>query len=452
MKRTIFSLILVLAAITAFGQTDKQETTYRRSSLYSIMLPDDKLEGDARTIVQQAFLEEAFPDKYNNFNLAERVLDLAAVKAIQVSDADVTAAQSQGAHKVSKFKKFAKGLTKKEAADPTATSADSTLDDAQYIAKLQKYFTSANVAGRLVAKWLGGPDNVPAQATPIDTKLIEELGLNTLSEEEKTKAKSLTGGLQAMTLSAETDLMSRTFVMVSRYSYLSAQDIMALTTAAASQVGGKFGQIASLAGTVAGAALKGYFVKTSTYLFQLDINKDDINKIVEKYANDICGLYTDNDVKLKYVGKTWDYAPATLKLSFASDADNKMISRATVRATDGAIAKLQKEYDQFKTLATLHQDGENLFAYVGKKEGCKEGTKFDVLQRVLNDDGSEGFEVVGKVSIQKGQLWDNRNGAGETIEGAATDDDKDAGNADLKYSGLGTSSKMLEGSLLRQMK
>lgn len=452
MKQTFLTLTLALSTIMATAQTTKQETTYRRSSLYTIMMPDDQLSPEARGIVEKAFLQDAFPDKYNNHCLEERVLDLANIKAIKVTDAEVQAAQLMGAKKASQFGSLAKGFLKKSQNDATATSADSVLDDAHYAAKLQKYFAETNVAGRMVAKWFGGTDKVPADAKPISTTLIEECGLNTLSTEEKAKADGLVGGRERMVAAAEYDLMGRTFVMVNRYSYLSAKDIMALITAASSQFGG-VGQYAALAGSVAGAALSGYFVKTSTYLFQLDLTPESIIELSNKYAKDIRGLYTDASVKLKYVGKTWDYAPATLKLSFSDDADNKLIARATVRATDGAIAKLQKKYDQFKTLATLHQDGENLFAYVGKKEGCKEGTKFEVLQRVLNDDGTEGFEVVGKVQIQKGQLWDNRIGAGEKIQGETEEKtDKDAGNASLGHSGLGTSKKMLEGSLLRQVK
>ena len=38
-----------------------------------------------------------------------------------------------------------------------------------------------------------------------------------------------------------------------------------------------------------------------------------------------------------------------MKLSTKSDADTKLIARATVRATDAAIADLQKKYEEFKT-------------------------------------------------------------------------------------------------------
>lgn len=457
MKKYLFTTALLALATLAMAQTDKQETTYRRSSLYTIMLPDEELTGDQLATVKDAFLTNTFPDKYNDHNLADRVLDLTKIKAIEVTQAEIDAAQESTGKKGSKLGSLAKkglNFAKKAAAESSENASDSASaegsKDAKYIAKLTKYFNANHVAGKMVAKWLGGPETAPKKATAMSTSLIEERGLNTLSQDELLKAQQAVGGKEKLVAAAEYDLMNRTFVMVNRYSYVSAEEIIAYISAAASAVGG--GQIAMLAGAGLAAAIKGYFVKTNTYLFQLDVTNDKINEIVEKYSKDIRGLYTDSSIKFKYVGKTSDFAPATMQVNLKSDADTKLVARATVRATDGAIAKLQKKYDEFKTLATLHQDGENLYAFVGAKEGCDEGDKFEVLQKVLDDNGLETYEVVGKVSIEKGQLWDNRAGAQEKLEGGATTKEKGKANASLTYSGFGKSKKLLEGSLIRQIK
>ena len=458
MKKLILTITMVSLTAATFAQSAKQETSYRRSSLYTIMLPDDKLEGDQKAIVTETFLNKAFPEKYNNHCLKERIIDLAALKNLKVSAEEISAAEAeanQGKSKAGGFAKKGLGFMKKLTSSSTSSETTSetpsgSVSDAEYIAKLQKYFTANHVAGSMVAKWFGGPETAPKKATPISTTLVEERGIKTLSTDELNKAKQKVGEKEKLVAAAEYDLMGRTFVTVNRYSYLSAEDIIAITSAAASAVGG--GAIAAYGGAALSAVLKGYFVKTTTYLFQLDLNKDNINKLIEKYNSNIIGLYTNNDIKLKYVGKTWDYAPATMKISAKSAASDTLIAHATLRATDGAIAKLQKEYDQFKTLATLHQDGEKLFAFIGAKEGCKEGDKFEVLQKTLDDEGNEVIETVGQVKIQKGELWDNRPGAGKAIEGAATNKDKSGANASLTSSGLGTSKKLWEGSLLRQTK
>jgi len=103
-------------------------------------------------------------------------------------------------------------------------------------------------------------------------------------------------------------------------------------------------------------------------------------------------------------------------------------------------------------LATLHQDGEQLFAFVGMKEGVKKGDKFEVLQKSINKQGKEEFKVVKTIKVEKDGLWDNREGAGEVIEGAASAKEEKDANAALKYTKLGTSKDFLEGSLIRQVK
>ncbi len=440
----------VLAMATcAFAQsTNRQETTYRRSSLYTIMIPDADLTGDEKTIVSNTFLEKAFPDKYDNMCMKTRVIELKDLESLGVTQADIDKVDKELTEKKSGAGKLLKkgiSFIKKASADE-GTEVQTASKDAQYIAQLNAYFAKNHIAGKLVAKWLGGGETAVKHQAP-RTTLIEQRGLNTLSQDELNKAKQMVGGKEKLVGAAMYDLMGKTFVMVNRYSYTPAEDIIAYISAAASSVAGDY---AALAGAGLAAVIKGYFVKTTTYLYQLDITKDDINKFAE--MSDISSLYTDDNIKLKYVGKTWDYAPATLQLSTKSDADTKLIARATVRATDGAIAKLQKKYDQFKTLSTLHQDGEKLYAYVGTKEGCKEGDKFEVLQKKLDENGNEVYDVIGKVKIEKGQLWDNREGAGEKIEGAATDKEDKSANANLSYSGMGTSKKLLDGSLIRQVK
>lgn len=488
MKKQLFPVLLLGLSALCAAQTDKQETSYRRSSLYTIMIPDKSLTGETLAAVKTAFLENAFPDKYNNHNLSERILETSKIKDIEVTEKEIYAyLESTGKSRKwyksdgteskddvynslpsrdpderrrqeqepESFKDFFKSFKddfaqmrkdNREFAQEMERGS-SRYKEAECIVWLTKYFAKNHVAGKLVATWFGGDET--ATAKPMDVALIEERGLNTLSQEEMNKAMQTVGGKERLVAAAEYDLMNRTFVTVTTYSYLSATEILALTAGVASYVPGP-GQLVALGAVAASLAVNGYFVTTSTYLFQLDVTNDKINELICKYSADISGLYTDDDIKLKYVGKAEDKASAAMKISLSPDVATKLITRATVQATDGVIAKLQSKHDQFKTLATLHQDGDKLFAYVGVKEGCEEGTKFEVLQKTIDDNGNEVFEVVGKVKIKRGQLWDNRAGAGEQIEGCETDKKGD-GNADLPYSGLGKSKKLLEGSLIRQM-
>lgn len=447
MKKLMITALVCATFVSVYAQDAKKEDTkYRRSSLYMMMLPDDDLEGDQLKVVENAFTTKAFPDKYNNHNLKKTVFSAQNVKAIDVTQDQIHAAEELLNSKKKGIGKIAGklgGFMKKHEEKPDTAQKENT-KNAGYIAKLNKYFDENHVAQKLFAKWLGGGETADEGKKPISYQLVEARGLQTLSQEEIATNRDLYLG------EAMSDIIPRTFIMVNRYAYTSAEEIIAMTAAVADQFGA--GGYASLGGALLSKVLKGYFVMTNTYLYQLDLTNEQVTNLVEKYKEDISGIYNDKSIKLKYVGKTMKYAPATMKLSTKSDADTKLIARATVRATDAAIADLQKKYEEFKTLATLHQEDDGtLFSYIGKKEGIDSGDKFEVLERVMKD-GKETFKVVTTIKVDKKGVWDNREGAGEIIQDAAQDKEDDDINTSLTYTTFGKSKKMLEGSLIRQVK
>jgi len=447
MKKLMITALVCAAFVSVYAQDAKKEDTkYRRSSLYMMMLPDDDLEGDQLKVVENAFTTKAFPDKYNNHNLEKTIFSAQNVKAIDVTQDQIHAAEELLNSKKKGIGKIAGklgGFMKKQEEKPDTAQKEKT-KNAGYIAKLNKYFDENHVAQKLFAKWLGGGETADEGMKPISYQLVEARGLQTLSQEEIATNRDLYLG------EAMCDIIPRTFIMVNRYAYTSAEEIIAMTAAVADQLG--VGGYASLGGALLSKVLKGYFVITNTYLYQLDLTNEQVTNLVEKYKKDISGIYNDKSIKLKFVGRTMKYAPATMKLSTKSDADTKLIARATVRATDAAIADLQKKYEEFKTLATLHQEDDGtLFSYIGKKEGIDSGDKFEVLERVM-EDGKETFKVVTTIKVDKKGVWDNREGAGEIIQGAAQDKEDDDINTSLTYTTFGKSKKMLEGSLIRQVK
>ena len=85
-------VLLLLSATTITWAADKvKEVKYRRSSLYTIMVPDEHIDGAAGDIVQNAFLAMPIPDKYNDHNLSERIIN---IKKIDVSEDEVKAIEA----------------------------------------------------------------------------------------------------------------------------------------------------------------------------------------------------------------------------------------------------------------------------------------------------------------------------------------------------------------------
>lgn len=455
MRRVLLTMMVALIATVSFAQKANQDMKYRRSSLYTIMVPSDKLTGDAKTIVTNTFDTLAIPDKYNDHNLEIRHIDLTK---IEVTPEEIKAVDEMDGGQ----KKGLAGLAKKGlgfAKKTISTSETGGMTGDEKIAKIIKFFEQNKIANKIIGKWYNESQTMKDNSY-FNTLLIEDRGLFGASQEELNKYRGVIGGMNKIMDAAEKDLIPRTFVMVTSYAYMSAEEIAEMSAAAGAVVGGAIGGVAQLTSVAAGALLKGYFVTTTSYLFQLEWNEDVMLGFYDKYwnAKDTKEFDTDASYKLTYVGKTSCHAPATMKLTMNDDASAKLISRATARATDKSIAQLQKKYDQFKTLTVLNisDDGQTMYAYVGKKEGVKAGDKFEALEQIQDEAGNITYKRVGTVKVAKGKVWDNRHGAGEVLEGEAIDDDDDDDDdPNLEYTIFeGKPSKALaDGGLwLRQMK
>ncbi|MBE6256453.1 MAG: hypothetical protein E7103_00630 [Prevotella sp.] len=457
-KLTMLVALTCATATITFAQKGTKEMKYRRSSLYTIMVPSDKLTGEAKEVVTATFDTLAIPDKYNDHNLKVRHIDLTK---IEVTPEEVKAAEEiRGGHK-----KGIAGLAKKGlnfAKKAVSKSETGGMGGDEKVAKILKFFKENYIANKLIGKWYNESKTLKG-GSHFNTNLITERGLFGASQEELNKYKGVIGGKNKIMDAAEKDLVPRTFVMVTSYAYQSSEEVAAMAAAGSAVAGGTVGAITQLTASAAAAVLKGYFITTTSYLFQLDWDEEKMLTFYEKYwnAKDTKAFDTDTTFQLKYVGKTSDFAPATLKLTLKGDEMGmKLISRATARATDASIAKLQKKYEVFKTLSVLNvsDDGSTMYAYVGKKEGVKKGDKFEVLEQEADEDGNITFKKIGTVKVAKGMIWDNRAGAGEKLEGEAEtkeDDDDDDIAYDKPYTTFeGKPGKGMEmgGLWLRQLK
>ena len=457
-KKTMMLVALACATTTiTFAQQGNKEMKYRRSSLYTIMVPSDKLTGEAKDVVTATFDTLAIPDKYNDHNLRTRHIDLTK---IEVTPEEIKAAEEATGNQ----KKGIAGLAKKGlgfAKKAASSSETGGMTGDEKVAKIIKFFKENHVANKIIAKWYN-ESKAMKDGSHFNTLLIEDRGEYGASKEEIDMSKNKIGGLDKIKTAAQLDLIPRTFVMVTSYAYQSSEEVASMVAAGGAVAGGTIGAVAQLGAAAAAAVLKGYFITTTSYLFQLDWNEDIMNDFYDRYweAQDTKAFHNDTVYQLKYMGKTSNFAPATLKMTTKGDeASLKLISRATARATDASIAKLQKKFEVFKTLSVLNisDDGKTMYAYVGKKEGVGNGDKFEVLEQNADEDGNITFKKVGTVKVAKGKVWDNRHGAGEVIEGAEEaqakeDDDIDATATYTTFEGQPKADWLMGGLWLRQIK
>jgi hypothetical protein len=437
--RNLLLIISACSIITMGMAPDVKSTKYRRSSIYTIMLDDAGLV-KADTI-KEAFLKAPVPDKYNDHNLSIKSFN---PKEIKLTDAE---RKSKGDNVGSKFGKSLLNNATGGLADTTDTK------DLPLI--ISKYLDQKNIARGMVAKWFHR-----SEKGGFDMSLIGERGSYDATEMAANIAKKTVRGAASLADAGE-ELIGNSFVVVTRFKYVSKEEIAKATNNALSvlaQYGGEnaaaFANVASVGVKV---AAKGYVVQTTSYLYKLSWNDsiaavfyqdywtDDTNfDIKKKETFDTTKLFS-----LELIGteKAWADVQSSI---FTKKSEAELVRIATVNAVDAVIAKLQKKYDVFKTKTPI-LTVEPLTAKIGLKESIEKGDKFEVLEQELDEKtGKTKYVRMGTIRVDGSQIWDNRYMAAE-LKAAADSTGIPIPQIDRTLF-KGGSSKYYEGMLIRQIK
>jgi hypothetical protein len=273
----------------------------------------------------------------------------------------------------------------------------------------------------LVAKWF---DRSPKGG--FNMSMIKSRGNYDASVLDIAKARASKRGLTMLGDAGE-ELIKNTFVLVNEFKYTDKEEVAkkasgwlnAVSQAASLVPGGStvsnVSAVTSVGVTIAG---KGYIVKTKAHLYRLDWNEE----VAAKFYNDFWATdktitaekkkaFDETDIfKLIYVGTDESWADVQSSI-FTNKTDLKLVERATMKAMDAVIVKLQKNHDEFKTKTPLYSN-DPLTAKIGLKEGLSAKSVFDVLEQQLNEDGIPQYVSVGQVKVDDAfPIWDNRYGA-----------------------------------------
>lgn len=378
--------------ISKSGENEMAGINYRRSSLYSIIRsgPSDQY----ANAIQQAFISYPVPTKFNNHNLNARVIP---------PGADLT----------------------------------------------------NEVAKNMVAAWF----NRDAQGK-FNMELIKERGLYNASSYDINVAEGSSRGLHLLEDAGE-ELISNTFVIINELKFTSKEEVAdktakALKTAGffASFIPGagsyiKMGTDAAALGTkIAG---KGYWIKNTSHLYQLVWNQEIANEFYTKYwidennfdpykkaAFDNCNLFT-----LRYIGE--EAANADLQSSiFTNKTEEQLAAKATLKAVDAGIAKLERKFEQFRTKTPLYS-ADPLTAKIGTKEGLQANDKFEVLEQVQDENGKMRYVRKGIIYVDGKNIWDNTYSA-EELQAMGKDP-----NSQNQYTVFRGGSGFAPGMLIRQI-
>lgn len=347
-----------------------QDLKYRRSSLYTLMINDPtRLHAN---VIKDAFGNSVLPQKFNDHNIG-----------------------------------------------PYMINGQANSEDQSYV--VTNYLNSNNVAKDIVAKWF----NRSADGK-FNMDLIAARGMYDASAMDKVIANSAQRG-DAMLADAGEELIGSTFVIVNDFKFTSKEEV-------AKKVGGGLkvlGGLSALAGydvstytTVAAAGVsvagKGYWVKTTSYLYRLVWDEETAAIFYQNYWTDdknfdpakVEAFKNATNFKLRFIG--FQTATADLQSSiFTNKSEEDLIRMATVKTIDKAVAKLERQYEEFRTKIPLYSV-DPLTAKIGVKEGLVAGDKFEVLEQALDMvTGKTFYKRVGVIQVSN-SIWDNSLSPEET--------------------------------------
>ena len=467
MRKLFFSaaILMAVSSFIANGQEpsggnpakDAKSEKYRRSSLCHILIDEGNM--PKREVILESFLNAPLPDKYNDHNISERTFcpdnwklsadDHAAyavaVKAYEDSQSANVAEGEKPKKKggFGKFMKAAAGTALALASDSEESVMVDSKDKEEYAVIANKHLLEQNVAKQLFDKWFVTEDG------GLSMGLVHERGLYDASVLDRQTASNAVEGLDLLR-DAGKELINNTFVVVTRFRYLSKDELVAEIDAAAQAVAGAVNENVAAAARLGTMGVKaslgaGYYVRTTSYLFQLNWNEDTENRL-KRVWRDAEGYDAADFFALNYVGQESAFANVKAGI-FTNKSEEELIDIATINATDAVLAKLAKKYEVFRTKTPLVVEGDKLYAYIGAKEGLEGGEKFEVLEQVMDESaGTTVYKRKGTISVVKGKVWDNRFMADEEL--AATGKGQSISATEFE----GSANGLYSGMLLRQIK
>ena len=246
-----------------------------------------------------------------------------------------------------------------------------------------------NLGKKMVAKWFNR-DKVTGS---FNMDLVKERGLYNASIADANVARASLRGMNLIEDAGEL-LIKNTYLLVNDIKYESK--------------GTNWG--ISISSKVAG-----FSVTVTSYLYRLNWTDSIANIFYSRYYTENGGedlekvkaFNNDNNLfTMEYIGKT--EAQSSKRHFTKAEDPSLLLKKVCIQAIDQNIAQLQHEYPDFRIKTPLI-DAEPLRAYVGLKEDITPNSRFEVLERVVDDEGRLSYRRVGIIKPLTGRpIWDNR--------------------------------------------
>lgn len=331
----------------------KDSLEYERNSLHVMMLKHKNQRFDE--IIEDVFLKSPFPERFNDHNLG--------VKSVAFAELD-------------------------------GDQSDN----------IMSFIERVNLGKKMVAKWFDRNKKTGS----FDMQLIKERGCYNATQSKINQARASIRGL-ALIEDAGENLIHQTYLLVNDISYKSKGNGGWFLKTIGSAY---FGNVESMQNAL--ESIGGFRVNIKSYLFRLVWNDDVAQTFYTQYytengiedADKVKAFEQENRLfRMEYVGMTESTSSETRFT--ASKNPQALLMKVCTQALDLNIAQLQHQYNDFRIKAPLIST-EPLKADVGVKEDITENSRFEVLERLLGEDGKVSYERVGIIKPVKGRIRDNR--------------------------------------------
>lgn len=348
-------LILICMTFPSSLCLEKSEDgmEYERNSMHVMMIKHLNQRFD--DIIEDVFLHSPFPERFNNHNLGVKTVSFAELEGDQHNN-------------------------------------------------IASFIEQVNLGQKMVAKWF----NRDRQTGAFDMELVKERGFYNATQNQKNTARASIRGL-ALLEDAGENLISKTYLLVNDINYKSkGSGNWFLKSLASVYLGNVDGLQKSM------EAIGGFRVDIKSYLFRLKWNEEIAQTFYTAYytekgsidASKVRAFVNERNLfQMEYVGKTESVSSET---NFKAVKDPKaLLVKVCTQTIDQNIAQLQHQYSDFRIKAPLLST-QPLKADIGVKEDVTEDSRFEVLERVLDNVGKVSYEQVGIIKPVKGRIKDNR--------------------------------------------
>lgn len=409
-------------------QTDK----YMRNSVCLMMLEDASV--PQKEILEDAFLNAAWNEKYNNHNISERIIDPAQLTITAQDEADFNMACTP-IEQYLELKRNGGAAPKQPYYNEMMTqiirslvsSMSETVDTVIQLnvaRTANKYLLENRVAKQLADMWL-----MDASGNYTDSVLVERGMLNVSADERDVASASAAAQQKLLREIDMAELLGNTFVVATRFSYKPKEGVVAdrmMPLYAAAELDpsgyGKMGLKIAQMGVNASLG-KGYYVTVDSYLFRLRWNEEIEGEFYNLWDNTTGEfnreVYDKGDLfSLQFIGNERAWAKTKAGI-FADKSEEELIRLAAVDAVDAVLAKFEKKYDQFKTKTPLivregiDKKGKPVRTYavrLGTRDGLEGGEVFEVLEKQTKQTkfgDRTVYDKKGELIVDKKNVWNN---------------------------------------------